>query len=102
MGVWVWGRVHVGRVFFFFQEKTAYEIQDGLGGSEVCIRDRGLAVVAASRRWARAAAGAGAKAGACLLYTSDAAEERSRVDLGGRGIIKKKKHKTTTLLGPPT
>ena len=26
----------------------------------------------------------------CLLYTSDAADERSRVDLGGRGIIKKK------------
>ena len=27
----------------------------------------------------------------CLLYTSDAADERSSVDLGGRGIIKKKK-----------
>ena len=40
----------------------------------------------------------------CLLYTSDAADERSSVDLGGRRIIKKKKsidsrrangHKTT-------
>ena len=31
----------------------------------------------------------------CLLYTSDAADERSSVDLGGRRIIKKKnKHKT--------
>ncbi len=30
----------------------------------------------------------------CLLYTSDAADERSSVDLGGRRIIKKKnKHK---------
>mgnify|MGYP003381646568 CR=1 FL=1 len=29
----------------------------------------------------------------CLLYTSDAADERSSVDLGGRRIIKKK---TTT------
>ena len=29
----------------------------------------------------------------CLLYTSDAADERSSVDLGGRRIIKKK-HKT--------
>ena len=29
--------------------------------------------------------------GACLLYTSDAADERSSVDLGGRRIIKKKK-----------
>ena len=31
------------------------------------------------------------KAGGCLLYTSDAADERSSVDLGGRRIIKKKK-----------
>ena len=29
--------------------------------------------------------------GSCLLYTSDAADERSSVDLGGRRIIKKKK-----------
>ena len=31
---------------------------------------------------------------ACLLYTSDAADERSSVDLGGRRIIKKKKKNT--------
>ena len=31
------------------------------------------------------------KAHVCLLYTSDAADERSSVDLGGRRIIKKKK-----------
>ena len=30
---------------------------------------------------------------ACLLYTSDAADERSSVDLGGRRIIKKKTNK---------
>ena len=30
----------------------------------------------------------------CLLYTSDAADERSSVDLGGRRIIKKKKNDT--------
>ena len=30
----------------------------------------------------------------CLLYTSDAADERSSVDLGGRRIIKKKKKMT--------
>ena len=30
----------------------------------------------------------------CLLYTSDAADERSSVDLGGRRIIKKKKRWT--------
>ena len=29
----------------------------------------------------------------CLLYTSDAADERSSVDLGGRRIIKKKHRK---------
>ena len=31
-----------------------------------------------------------AKTNPCLLYTSDAADERSSVDLGGRRIIKKK------------
>ena len=31
---------------------------------------------------------------ACLLYTSDAADERSSVDLGGRRIIKKKTRTT--------
>ena len=31
---------------------------------------------------------------ACLLYTSDAADERSSVDLGGRRIIKKKNNTT--------
>ena len=33
--------------------------------------------------------------GPCLLYTSDAADERSSVDLGGRRIIKKKKKQRT-------
>ena len=38
----------------------------------------------------------------CLLYTSDAADERSSVDLGGRRIIKKKKikNKKLTLIVP--
>ena len=31
----------------------------------------------------------------CLLYTSDAADERSSVDLGGRRIIKKKTYCST-------
>ena len=38
--------------------------------------------------------------GVCLLYTSDAADERSSVDLGGRRIIKKKKRDTRDLLAP--
>ena len=33
----------------------------------------------------------------CLLYTSDAADERSSVDLGGRRIIKKKTAHTKEL-----
>ena len=36
----------------------------------------------------------------CLLYTSDAADERSSVDLGGRRIIKKKTWMKTC--GEPT
>ena len=35
-----------------------------------------------------------ARCRACLLYTSDAADERSSVDLGGRRIIKKKKRQS--------
>ena len=65
----------------------------------MCIRDRykpaaSSNAIAASathgdtrRRVAVAAAAVGVF---CLLYTSDAADERSSVDLGGRRIIKKK------------
>ena len=35
----------------------------------------------------------------CLLYTSDAADERSSVDLGGRRIIKKKIRHDTACAG---
>ena len=38
----------------------------------------------------------------CLLYTSDAADERSSVDLGGRRIIKKKKKLTNADEGSKT
>ena len=38
------------------------------------------------------------KANTCLLYTSDAADERSSVDLGGRRIIKKKKRREIEVL----
>mgnify|MGYP003380752916 CR=1 FL=1 len=30
-------------VFFFFKQKTAYEVEYGLVGSEMCIRDRDTA-----------------------------------------------------------
>ena len=66
----------------------------------MCIRDRGAG--AARGRDGRQVAGDGALADAaflieynalhaCLLYTSDAADDLLCVDLGGRRIIKKKK-----------
>ena len=69
-------------------------------GSEMCIRDRNqghaafLSETGADRFAVLEAAVVqhhlGAIAPGCLLYTSDAADERSSVDLGGRRIIKKK------------
>ena len=87
--------------FFFFKQKTAYEIQYGLVGSEMCIRDSFIS--AANGQFQYHSAGvtiaptgeniemAKTQTYICLLYTSDAADERSSVDLGGRRIIKKKK-----------
>ena len=85
---------------FFFQA------EDGIRD---LVRSRGLGDVykrQGSRRPARSACGSRAgrpetrsrwtpgqgarRSRCCLLYTSDAADERSRVDLGGRRIIKKK------------
>ena len=70
-------------------------------GSEMCIRDRArlfaavyAAVLGAARiKRQRMLLQLEAQRGGhgCLLYTSDAADERSSVDLGGRRIIKKKK-----------
>ena len=69
-------------------------------GSEMCIRDRcgeqdwaGVAALVLDARApvAISAAAVEALGRCCLLYTSDAADERSSVDLGGRRIIKKKK-----------
>ena len=45
-------------------------------------------------RWAQCQMYYHALACICLLYTSDAADERSSVDLGGRRIIKKKQNTT--------
>ena len=69
-------------------------------GSEMCIRDRDELLRFGRREGVDgvvAVHGALATDGVvgllhlCLLYTSDAADERSSVDLGGRRIIKKKK-----------
>ena len=69
-------------------------------GSEMCIRDShtGDETMRSNRLFAMLAlllvaallASACAAPVTCLLYTSDAADERSSVDLGGRRIIKKK------------
>ena len=87
-------------LFFFFKQKTAYEIQYGLVGSEMCIRDSSnntteiekiLDVDRALWMLAFNNVLVNMDSYSCLLYTSDAADERSSVDLGGRRIIKKKK-----------
>src|SRR5665254_28925 len=76
-----------------FKQKTAYEMLRSLVGSEMCIRDRhgnrqrntNKSRCLYTRHRPRS----------CLLYTSDAADDLTRVDLGGRRIIKKKKKKKT-------
>ena len=72
-------------------------------GSEMCIRDsfdkvsRGIAGEGELGKDSELGSAGGGIAGEledhCLLYTSDAADERSSVDLGGRRIIKKKNSK---------
>src|SRR5213595_4221568 len=82
----------VGVCFFFFKQKTAYEITEGDWSSDVCSSD--LTSGAVGRRLARPARGAGHP----LAAVGPRSEERrvgkgvlSCVDLGGRRIIKKKK-----------
>ena len=92
-------------MFFFFQAEDG--IRDlvrsrGLGdvykrqhvtssrqASLLSSASRSAASCGRSRRWPRTSPCR------CLLYTSDAADERSSVDLGGRRIIKKKNTKHT-------
>ena len=103
-------------VFFFCKKKTEYEIKYGLVGAEMCKRDRASAGEPTGERrstrmyWQERIAAPGSPASSaspiavaiepassngristCFLYTSDAADERSSVDLGGPRIIKKKK-----------
>ena len=60
--------------------ETEVEWQDGSVGESYVLTVEGVYSLMATNR-------------CCLLYTSDAADERSSVDLGGRRIIKKKKNK---------
>ena len=54
-------------------------------------RSEEIGLNSGNRQWRCAFAGRRLPDDGCLLYTSDAADERSSVDLGGRRIIKKKK-----------
>ena len=87
-------------MFFFFKQKTAYEMLRSLVGSEMCIRDRvwtnlnlGEVVPDVMSPMTRSMIEPMFTPlfGSCLLYTSDAADDLLCVDLGGRRIIKKKK-----------
>src|SRR5678815_6107881 len=62
-------------------------VEEEYGGAQLGY----LAHIVAMEEISRASASVGLSYG-CLLYTSDAADERSSVDLGGRRIIKKKKY----------
>ena len=89
-------------LFFFFKQKTAYEMLRSLVGSEMCIRDSHGRVVPARTHRVHTAPhqphqddehGGVLLPRGCLLYTSDAADDLLCVDLGGRRIIKKKNTK---------
>ena len=97
-GVWLWF------VFFFQAEDGIRDLVRSRGLGDVYKRqgdhgddrqgdgqgavDRVLGVHQLGRRTTHHGLGAGDRRGqACLLYTSDAADERSSVDLGGRRII---------------
>ena len=87
--------------FFFFKQKTVYEMLRSLVGSEMCIRDsrtqsegsRPIEAAASisARGWGFTSFCSSLLHVCCLLYTSDAADDLLCVDLGGRRIIKKKK-----------
>ena len=86
--------------FFFFQAEDGirdlvrsrglgdvYKRQAHLRGEVHAVSARSFVIVPAGLQLCDDACG---QLGTCLLYTSDAADERSSVDLGGRRIIKKK------------
>ena len=86
-------------VFFFQAEDGIRDLVRSRGLGDVYKRQRS-SDRDATRRCARRALSASRRpsagvfsrrqAGACLLYTSDAADERYSVDLGGRRLLQKK------------
>ena len=94
------GGSHFRRLIFFFQAEDG--IRDlvrsrGLGDvykrqvpKENVLGEVGKGYKIAIETLNEGRIGIAAQMVGCLLYTSDAADERSSVDLGGRRIIKKK------------
>ena len=90
----------------FFKQKTAYENEYGLVGSEMCIRDSdyvvvpmtGGALTLETPEGTNLAPLTPGQSYTCLLYTSDAADATYSVDLGGRRILQKKKRDVHTSL----
>ena len=91
-------------VFFFQAEDGIRDLVRSRGLGDVykrqitsCTNTSNPSVLIAAGLVARNALKKGLKSKpwVCLLYTSDAADERSSVDLGGRRIIKKKKQDNT-------
>ena len=88
--------------FFFFQAEDGIRDLVRSRGLEMCIRDRekigselSAVMEGKDERVLKLLLDQAVTVSelSCLLYTSDAADERSSVDLGGRRIIKKKKRK---------
>ena len=100
--------LQAGRLFFFFQaEDGIRDAQESRGLGDVykrqCHRCQQLLrdmrrVVPSSARFEVHTDDSFLPLAACLLYTSDAADDLLCVDLGGRRIIKKKQHLPQTHL----
>src|SRR5665254_19570 len=79
-------RVYISVVAVFFKQKTAYEMLRSLVGSEMCIRDRRRGTQKTDEE-VREVVELLQDVGSidfCLLYTSDAADDLTRVYLGCR------------------
>src|SRR5674536_405653 len=81
--------------FFFFSSRRRHTRCSGVSWARDVYKRQSVGYAIPSIREARASAvqDRPPHRHACLLYTSDAADEEDSVDLGGRRIIKKKKNR---------